>query len=81
MNSVFMPAELSPFKGYKCQISFNCMRNPEKISISYVSECRLGVYDLAEKRLVHYPSNLATYDEIRNEFITYAEGKKPKHHK
>jgi hypothetical protein len=42
-----------------------------------VSECRLGVYDLAERKLVHYPSNKATYDEIRNDLITYIEGKKP----
>lgn len=41
-----------------------------------MSECRLGVYDLAEKKLMHYPSNLATYDEIKNSFITLIEGKK-----
>jgi hypothetical protein len=29
------------------QISFNCMRNPERITISYIKGCRLGVYDLA----------------------------------
>jgi hypothetical protein len=47
VNSIFTPPDCSPEEGYKCQVSFNCMRNPEKISISYVSECRLGVYDLA----------------------------------
>lgn len=27
---------------------------------------------------MHYPSNLATYDEIKNEFVHFAEGKKKK---
>lgn len=27
---------------------------------------------------MHYPSNLATYDEIKNEFIHFAEGRKKK---
>jgi hypothetical protein len=38
-----------PAKDY--QVSFNCMRNPEKITVSYITGCRLGVYDLAENLL------------------------------
>ncbi len=57
------------------------MRNPEKISISYGSQCRRGVYDLAENKLVHYPSNKATYDEVKNEMINYIDGQASKHKK
>ena len=33
-------------------VSFNNMRHPEKVCISYSLECKLGVYDLAERRRV-----------------------------
>lgn len=32
-------------------ISFNCMRHPLKVPISYAEDCRLGVYQLAEQML------------------------------
>lgn len=47
------------------------MRNPEKIPISYVSDCRLGVYDLAENLLDNYATHLATYDEVKEKFVEY----------
>jgi len=50
------------------------MRNPEKININYITGCRVGVYDLAENLLEGYPSNLATYDEIRDHFTNFVEG-------
>jgi len=43
-------------------VRFNCMRCPEKVTITYLEDCRFGVYDLAEKLLETYPSNLASYD-------------------
>ena len=43
-------------------VSFNNMRNPEKVCISYSLECKLGVYDLAERRLEAYPTNYQTFD-------------------
>lgn len=39
------------------------MRNPEAMSVSFVSsDSRLGVYELAENKMAHYPSNLASYN-------------------
>lgn len=37
------------------------MRHPLKIPITYAEECRLGVYDLAERLLDYYSSNKASY--------------------
>lgn len=55
-------------KNINYQISFNCMRNPDRITISYIKGVRLGVYELAENLLETYPSNKATYDEIKISF-------------
>lgn len=57
------------------------MRNPEIVPINYVTECKLGVYDLAERLLSCYHSNLATYDEIKDKFYQFVEGKKKKEKK
>ena len=65
------PESLTPLKeptGYDLKkedkISFNCMRNSEKIPISYALDCVYGVYDLAERMLESYHTRLGTYKEI-----------------
>jgi len=40
------------------------MRHPLEVPIAYATECRLGVYDLAEQLLEIYSTNKATYQEI-----------------
>ena len=53
------------------------MRNPEKMSVSFVSsDSRLGVYELAENIMAHYPSNLATYNEVKDQLSDFINGKK-----
>jgi hypothetical protein len=56
------PTGYDPNKEYK--LSFNCMRNSDKIPISFALDCVYGVYDLAERRLESYHSRLSTYKEI-----------------
>jgi len=53
------PTGYDPKKEYK--ISFNCMRNSDKIPISFALDCVYGVYDLAERRLESYHSKLSSY--------------------
>lgn len=48
-------------KNKEYKISFNCMRNSDKIPISFALDCVYGVYDLAERRLETYHSRLGTY--------------------
>ena len=53
------------------------MRNPEKMAVSFVSsDSRLGVYELAEKKMAYYPSNLATYNEVKDQLSEFINGKK-----
>lgn len=54
-------------------VSFNCMRCPDKAAITYLEDCRFGVYDLAEKLLETYPSNLASFSEIREKFLKWVK--------
>lgn len=53
------------------------MRNPEKMAVSFVSsDSRLGVYELAEKKMAYYPSHLATYNEVKDQLSEFINGKK-----
>lgn len=70
INSIIIHKAKNP-ENIAYTISFNSMRNPEKIPISYVSDCRLGVYDLAENLLDNYATHLATYDEVKEKFVEY----------
>lgn len=48
----------------KYTLSFNCMRNGAKIPIGYSLGCVYSLYDLAEKKLEAYYSNIDSYSEI-----------------
>lgn len=56
-------------------VSFNCMRQPLEIPMTYASECRLGVYDLAEQLLEHYSTNKASYNELIDNFEDFLDKK------
>jgi hypothetical protein len=47
------------------------MRCPDKITITYLEDCRFGVYDLAEKMLETYPSNKNSFSEIKDNFLDW----------
>jgi hypothetical protein len=61
------------------EISFNSMRIPLEIPITFSSDCRLGVYDLAEQRLDCYACNRASYNEIISTFEEFLQGEQAKH--
>jgi len=53
------------------------MRHPMEIPITYASECKLGIYDLAEQLLEIYSTNKPTFQETIGhfeDFIVKLEG-------
>lgn len=49
-------------------ISFNAMRIPIELPIFHSSDCKLGVYDLAEQMLDYYATNKPSYSEVITNF-------------
>ena len=52
----------------KYTISFNCMRNGAEVPISYSLGCVYSLYDLAEKKLDVYHTNIDSYTEVMRTF-------------